>query len=148
MVSGNLTQSSGWDIFVLSDLWMRPDHDKILQLIPEGMLCSTMRETRVNTHTQVGIWLQLVTFLCHPVMESLLQSSALVLLLSHAFPSLRCPVSLQLLLIIICTCHLVLSHFNNVPTGGFHCLCPVGRLALGLWVFPKERSGQGQGGTN
>lgn len=33
---GNLTQSSGWDIFVLSDLWMRPDHDKILQLIPEG----------------------------------------------------------------------------------------------------------------
>ena len=27
---------------------------------------------------------------------------------------------------------LVLSHFNNVPTGGFHCLCPVGRLALGL----------------
>ena len=54
MVSGNLTQSSGWDIFVLSDLWMRPDHDKILQLIPEGMLCSTMRETRVNTHTHTG----------------------------------------------------------------------------------------------
>jgi len=33
---GNLTQSPDWDIFVLSDLWMRPDHDKIQQSIPEG----------------------------------------------------------------------------------------------------------------
>jgi len=33
---GNLTHSTDWDIFVLSDLWMRPDHDKIQQLIPEG----------------------------------------------------------------------------------------------------------------
>jgi len=33
---GNLTQRPDWDIFVLSDLWMRPDHDKIQQLIPEG----------------------------------------------------------------------------------------------------------------
>jgi len=33
---GNLTHRPDWDIFVLSDLWMRPDHDKIQQLIPEG----------------------------------------------------------------------------------------------------------------
>ena len=33
---GNLTQTSNWDIIVLSDLWMRPDHQKIQQSIPEG----------------------------------------------------------------------------------------------------------------
>ena len=33
---GNLTQTSNWDIIVLSDLWMRPDHQKIQQTIPEG----------------------------------------------------------------------------------------------------------------
>ena len=146
MVSGNLTQSSGWDIFVLSDLWMRPDHDKILQLIPEGMLCSTMRETRVTSHThRLGYdfsWWPFSAILWWSHCSRVLLWSCCCLTLSHPWGVSSCCWSLYVL------ATLVLSHFNNVPTGGLHCLCPVGRLALGLWVFPKERPGQGQGGTN
>jgi len=33
---GNLTQSSEWDLLLLSDLWMRPDHNTVRSLLPEG----------------------------------------------------------------------------------------------------------------
>jgi len=33
---GNLTQSSDWDLLLLNDLWMRPDHQTVRSLLPEG----------------------------------------------------------------------------------------------------------------
>lgn len=33
---GNLSQLGDWDVFLLSDLWMRPDHAAIREAMPEG----------------------------------------------------------------------------------------------------------------
>jgi len=46
---GNLTHRPDVDVFILSDLWMRPDHAKILQLIPEGHDMSSVEDLSLSS---------------------------------------------------------------------------------------------------
>jgi len=46
---GNLTRSGNWDVILLNDLWMRPDHGKIRAMIPEGHDMSSVGDLAVAT---------------------------------------------------------------------------------------------------
>lgn len=46
---GNLTHSSDWDLLLLSDLWMRPDHQAVRDLLPEGHDMTSVDDLSVSS---------------------------------------------------------------------------------------------------
>jgi len=46
---GNLTSNPDWDVMLLSDLWMRPDHATIRSMLPEGHDMTTVDDLSLSS---------------------------------------------------------------------------------------------------